>query len=131
MIYITALNAGKSILIAFENGKIARFPLSVYETLQNRKKLKSAFSNKSPVVAIHVISEEEDFGIAGSKNHLLCFNSKMIAEKTTKTTQGVQVLRMRPKETAVSFHRIGLYGLESLTGYGCRALPGTGGKYPM
>ena len=131
VIYITALTAGKSILIAFENGKIARFPLSVYETLQNRKKLKSAFSNKSPVVAIHVISEEEDFGIAGSKNHLLCFNSKMIAEKTTKTTQGVQVLRMRPKETAVSFHRIGLYGLESLTGYGCRALPGTGGKYPM
>ena len=40
---ICTSDAGKNVIIGFTNGKVAKFPLSVYETKQNRKKLLNAY----------------------------------------------------------------------------------------
>lgn len=40
------------LLLVFENGKVARIPVSAYETKTNRRRLTGAYSDKSPLVAV-------------------------------------------------------------------------------
>jgi len=89
-------------IFAFQNGKMAKVPLSQYETKTNRKKLISAYSDKSPVVAIHHIIEDTDFAAFTDNNKALVFNTSKIAEKTTKSTQGVQVMKITKKGAKVT-----------------------------
>jgi len=81
-----------NLLIAFENGKIAKIPVISYETKTNRKKLINAYSDKSPVVDIRFLDKDEDFAAFSNINKILVFNSKHVPLKTTRTTNGVQVL---------------------------------------
>ena len=46
----------------FENGKAARVALSAYQTQTRRKKLIGAFSDKSPVVKVLWLKEDQDLG---------------------------------------------------------------------
>ena len=55
------------VLFFFENGKTAKVPLSAYETKTNRKKLTGAYSDKSPVAAIHGLAE--DTQMAAAQDH--------------------------------------------------------------
>ena len=48
----------------FENGKAARVALSAYQTQTRRKKLIGAFSDKSPVVKVLWLKEDQDLGVA-------------------------------------------------------------------
>ena len=40
------------VLFFFENGKVAKVPLSAYETKTNRRKLTGAYCDKSPLVKV-------------------------------------------------------------------------------
>jgi len=82
-------------LFFFENGKGAKVPVSVYKTKGYRKKLTSAYSDKSPICAIFYIQQDEDFCAFSESGKALVFNSSQISEKTTRTTQGVQVLKLK------------------------------------
>lgn len=84
-------------LFCFENGKMAKVPVSAYATKTNRKKLIGAYSNKAPVVAIHYLPEDSEFAAFTDNNKALVFNSEKIPEKTTKSTQGVQVMKLTKK----------------------------------
>lgn len=88
-------------LFCFENGKIARVPLSAYETKTNRKKLIGAYSDKSPVVSMYCLKEEAEFAAFTDNNKALIFSSEKIPEKTTKSTQGVQVMKLTKKGAKV------------------------------
>ena len=101
IIFTCTSDAGEYVIIGFENGKVAKFPISVYETKQSRKKLLNAFGSISKALNIFVIKEDQDFVISNDKKKLV-FNSEKIPVKTTKTTQGVQVLKT-PKAPAISF----------------------------
>ena len=48
------------LLFAFENGKAAKVPLESYATKTNRKKLTGAYSDKSPLVGLLYIPEDEE-----------------------------------------------------------------------
>lgn len=85
-----------NMLFTFENGKMAKVELKNYETKNNRKKLINAYSAKSPVVDIKYMTEDSDIVIITENNRILTINTKLIPLKTTKSTQGVQVLR-QPK----------------------------------
>lgn len=87
------------ILFAFENGKMAKIPLSAYATKQNRKKLSNAFSAKSPIAKIVYLAEDRDMVVISSIGKALVFNTGAIPEKTTKSSQGVSV--MIPKKGSV------------------------------
>ncbi len=93
IIYIlSTINYSGNLLIAFENGKIAKIPVISYETKTNRKKLINAYSDKSPVVDIRFLDADRDFAAFSSINKILVFNSKHVPIKTTRSTSGVQVL---------------------------------------
>jgi len=48
------------LLFCFDNGKVAKVPLSAYETKTNRKKLINAFSDKQKLVDILYFTENTD-----------------------------------------------------------------------
>ena len=129
VLYMCPINAGKNVLIGFENGKVAKFPLSSYETKNNRKKLINAFYSGSKVLDIFIISDDESFGITNSKDKLLIFNTKDIPLKTSKITQGVQVIRLPKDSKATSLRKLESFSIKKTTGFGYKTLPAAGGTY--
>ena len=119
-------DAGENVLIGFENGKVAKFPLNVYETKQNRKKLVNAIGSAANALRICIIKEDEDFAMQSSSGKLLVFSSEKVPLKTTKSTQGVQVIRLKKGETAVSFGRVKEYRLKKKEDYRSANIPAAG-----
>ena len=114
------------LLFAFDSGKVARIPLQAYETKNNRKKLINAYSVASPLVGIHHQTEEEDFFISSSIRKALIFNSSSIPVKTTRTTQGIQVLLSKKGSTMASIRRLADSGISEPQYYRTRTLPAVG-----
>jgi DNA gyrase subunit A len=85
----------KELMIVFENGKVARIPISAYETKTNRKMLKNGFFGDSKVIAMYIVDDETKyFMLTSTKNKSLVFTNKDVPFKTTKSTQGVQMFRL-------------------------------------
>lgn len=130
LIYACAVEPGKKILIGFENGKVAKLPVSVYETKTKRKKLVNAYCDKSPVAGICLVEEGDRVGMLSSNGRLLIVDPKDIPEKTTKNTQGVQVLRLTAKNAKVTrFEQAQNFDLQGSSGFGYRRLPSSGGSF--
>lgn len=85
-------------VLCFENGKLARIPLSAYETKTNRKKLINSISDTSPLVTAFM-APAGDIAIITSENRGIAISPELIPEKTTKNTQGVQVVKLGKTET--------------------------------
>ena len=88
-----------TMLFAFENGKIAKVPLSAYETKTNRKKLTGAYSDKCPLSEIIHIEEDCEIVLTSSGGRVLLFPTAMLTEKTSRTTIGVNVLTLKKGQT--------------------------------
>lgn len=123
------MEEGKTVVIGFENGKAAKFPLSVYETKQNRKKLVKAFSDRSPAAGICITEGDAKIGIVSDRGRMLILQTKDILEKSSRTTQGVQVMKIPASGKIVRFLPVEELQLESENGYGYRKLPSAGGIY--
>ena len=87
------------VLFFFENGKMAKVPLSAYETKTNRKKLTGAYSDKSPIRTITALEEDAQMVIYASDGRAAIFSTAQLLPKTTRNTQGVAVLT--PKKKAI------------------------------
>lgn len=107
ILHICTSDAGKYVIIGFDTGKVAKFPLDAYETKQNRKKLLNAYSPNGNLLNIFIIEEDEDFTMERSDGKKILFSSELIPTKTTKTTQGVQTLRLSKNMQAVRFEKGG------------------------
>ncbi len=86
-----------ALLFFFENGKAARVNLSAYQTTSNRRKLTGAYSDKSPLASILRLDREEELAVYSSEPRVLIFNTALLSPKTTRSTQGVAVITMKPK----------------------------------
>ncbi|MBQ4145455.1 MAG: topoisomerase IV [Clostridia bacterium] len=84
-----------NLLFCFENGKCAKVPLSSYATKGNRKKLTGAFSVKSPIVKMFHLPADDEILLMSSADKALAVNTEKIPLKTTRSTQGVQVMTLR------------------------------------
>lgn len=111
-------------LFTFENGKLAKVALKNYETKTNRKKLIGAYSDKSPICDICFIETDKDIVINIENDRILCLNTALVPLKSTKNTQGVQVVR-QPKAGAkpVSVIPAESCGIEDLNKYTIRTIP--------
>ena len=83
------------LLFCFENGKAAKVPLAAYETKTNRKKLVNAYCDKSPLVSLLVLPEDTEVVLTSSQGRKLLVNTAEIPPKSTRNTQGVQVMTLR------------------------------------
>ena len=82
---------GNSVIV-FENGKVARIPLTSYLTKQNRTKLLNALNLDSKVVSILQSQDNTDIILESNQNKALMITTKDISLKTSKNTQGVQIM---------------------------------------
>ncbi|MBU5625550.1 topoisomerase IV [Oscillibacter sp. MSJ-2] len=85
------------VLFFFENGKAARVELSAYRTASNRRKLTGAYSDKSPLVAIRELKEDCEIVLYSSEPRALMVSTALLVPKTTRSTQGVAVMKLKPK----------------------------------
>jgi len=82
-------------LFAYENGKMAKIPLSSYATKTNRRKLSNAYNADSKLVDIFYLEADADFAAFSSIDKVLVFNTSQINPKTTRDSQGVNVLKSK------------------------------------
>ncbi|MCX4355764.1 MAG: DNA topoisomerase (ATP-hydrolyzing) subunit A [Oscillospiraceae bacterium] len=90
----------ETLVIFFKNGKCAKIPLSSYSTKTKRKKLQNAYSELSEMVGMFVIEGEEDFILKSTAGKVIMFNTALVLAKSTRDTQGVQVMRLTKAELA-------------------------------
>ena len=76
---------------------MAKIELSCYATKSNRKRLINAFSDKSPVCGILWLPEETQIVSFADNNKVLAVDTAVIPLKSTKSTQGVQVMKLTRK----------------------------------
>ena len=114
------------VLFFFENGKVAKVPLSAYETKTNRKKLTGAYSDKSPVRTITAMEADDQMAVYSSDGRAAIFSTAQLLPKTTRNTQGVAVLT--PKKKAVLERAVLLSesGIVNQSRYRTKTLPSAG-----
>ena len=116
------------LFIAFENGKAARFPISAYETKQNRKKLINAYFDGSKAIGFMLLDETEDpdLIVTNSLDKAAVFKASLIPLKTTRTTQGVQLLVSKKGSVLKSLSRLAEVDVQDPEYYRIRKVPAIG-----
>ena len=114
------------LLFCFENGKAARVELSAYQTQTRRKKLTGAYSDKSPLAAAFLLREELELALYSSDGRCMVFHTAVLAPKTTRTTQGVNVMALKPKRTVTQVLPLAETAIVNTARYRARSLPVAG-----
>lgn len=115
-----------ALLFFFENGKAARVNLTAYQTTSNRRKLTGAYSDKSPLAAICHLNEEEELALYSSEPRALIFSTALLTPKTTRSTQGVAVMTMKPKYHLEKAVRLAESAIVNQSRYRVRSVPAAG-----
>ena len=110
----------------FENGKVARVDLNSYATTSNRRKLTGAYSDKSPLVTLLHLKEEQELVLYSSEVRALIFNTALLTPKATRTTVGVQLMTLKPKYRVQGVCPLQESTITNLSRYRCRAIPAAG-----
>ena len=114
------------VMFFFENGKVAKVPLSAYETKTNRKKLTGAYSDKSPVMAIIGMHADDQMAVYSSDGRAAIFSTAQLLPKTTRNTQGVAVLTLKKKATLERAAVLSSSGIVNASRYRTKTIPSAG-----
>ena len=117
---------GGHLIFFFANGKAARVEASAYKTTSNRRKLTGAYSDKSPLVSILFLREEMEVALYSTEPRALVCSTALLAPKATRSTQGVQVMTMKPKYALAEVRPLAETGIVDIPRYRCRSLPAAG-----
>ena len=118
-------------IFIFDNGRIARVPLSSYVTKTNRKKLIKSYCEKFTLHTILFVKEDKDILLESSNGRMLIVNTASIPAKTTKDNGGIAVMTQKKGQriSNVSVYEKGT--LESEHRYRTKNLPAAGNKKPV
>ena len=114
------------ILFFFANGKAARIERASYQTQTNRKKLANAYSDKSPLIGAALLLTDQKFAAVSSDTRCLVFDTKLINPKTTRNSQGVNVMTPKKNQTVVGFKPLDQTGILKPARYSTKTLPSVG-----
>ena len=114
------------VLFFFENGKCARVALSAYATTSNRRKLTGAYSDKSPLAALIPLTEDRELALISTEPRALLLHTALLAPKTTRATQGVAVMNMKPRYHLDRVCTPEESGITNLARYRVRSIPAAG-----
>ena len=122
------LNPAHHMVYIFENGKGLRVSLGAYEAKSRRRKISSAYSSASPLAgAIYEGDKPVNIFIRTDAGRGMLIKSSLVPEKATRTSQGVQIMKLTKKNVKVDLvtDRIDDIGQDALK---CKklALPSTG-----
>lgn len=113
-------------LFAFAGGKIAKVPLSAYETKTRRRKLANAYSSRDTLVQALYIAADCEVAVYSTDTRVALVHTELIAPKTTKDSQGVNVLTLKKNQQV---QRLAVYTEELLADpkrYRVRSIPAAG-----
>lgn len=122
------LNPNHHMVYIFENGKGLRVSLKAYEAKSRRKKITGAYSDESPLAgAVYEGDKPVSMFIRSDGGRGMLIKSSLVPEKATRTSQGVQIMKLPKKGVRVDLvtDRIEDIGQDALK---CKklALPSTG-----
>jgi DNA gyrase subunit A len=95
-VYMTiAGDYGGYMVYGFANGKVAKVKFDAYATKTNRKKLVSAYSDRSPLIGMSRIAADCDLFLQRGADKAMVVNSELIPLNTSKASGGVAVFSLR------------------------------------
>ena len=97
--------AKENVVFLFANGKGVRVSVSNYEISGNRRRITSAFSDKSPVVAAFYEKEPFELLLVSSDNRGIVIKSSLIPVMSTRTSGGVTLMSLKAGQTVVRASR--------------------------
>ena len=113
------------LVLLFENGKGVRVSMDNYAS--ERRKLTSAFSKASPVVAAFYEDAPFDILMVSDYHRAALLSSSLIPEMATKTASGVTVMQLKKGKEKLAFATRNYQGVyETPERYRKRKIPATG-----
>ncbi len=113
-------------LFFFENGKVAKVPLSAYETKTNRRKLTGAYSDKSPLVQVMALEADDQVALYSTDGRAAIFTTAQLLPKTTRNTQGVAVMSLKKKAVLKDAVLLTESGIVNESRYRSKTIPSAG-----
>jgi DNA gyrase subunit A len=113
-------------LFCFENGKVAKINLNSYATKTNRKKLANAYSDYSALISMLYIEDDIELAAFSSIDKVLIFNTANINPKTTRDSQGVQVLLSKKGSRLKKIKQLHELGFKDFDYYRTKNIPAIG-----
>ena len=114
------------VLFFFENGKVAKVPLSAYETKTNRKKLTGAYSDKSPLKTVLALNGDTQAVLYATDSRAVIFSTAQLLPKTTRNTQGVAVMTLKKKAAVSRAVALEGSGITNESRYRTKTIPAAG-----
>ena len=115
-----------SVVFFFENGRAARVALSAYATVSNRRKLTGAYCDKFPLVCAVHLADDRELAMETNEPRALLVHTALLAPKTTRSTQGVQVMNIKPKYRLERVLPAESCGITNAARYRTRSIPAAG-----
>lgn len=125
----TADYSGNMIFI-FDNGRIAKVPLSSYQTKTNRKKLIKAYCEKHTLHTVLYVKEETELLLKSTNGRMLIVNTASIPAKATKDNGGIAVMTQKKGQRVSEAVAYTAGMLENDHRYRTKNLPAAGSKLP-
>ena len=119
-----------NMIFVFENGRIAKVPMSSYETKTNRKKLIKAYCDKFKLHTAIYVKEECDLLLKSTNGRMLIVNTASIPAKTTKDNSGIAVMTQKKGQRIYTVDIYNKGTLDSEHRYRTKNLPAAGSLKP-
>ena len=113
-------------VFVFDNGRVARVPLSSYQTKTNRKKLIKAYCNKYKLHTVIHCESECDLLIKSTNGRMLLVNTASIPAKASKDNGGIAVMTQKKGQRVYTAQIYEKGALENEHRYRTKNLPAAG-----
>ncbi|MGM9668264.1 MAG: DNA gyrase subunit A [Faecousia sp.] len=114
------------VLFFYEGGKVAKVPLSSYETKTNRKKLTGAYCEKAVLRTILSMNADDQVAVYSTDGRTLVFSTAQLMPKATRSTLGVSVMSLKKKATLDYAVELSGSGIVNPSRYRTRTIPAAG-----
>ncbi|MBP8640680.1 MAG: topoisomerase IV [Oscillospiraceae bacterium] len=114
------------LLLFYANGKVARIELSAYATKTNRKRLTGAYSDKSPLVSIMLLTQDREIAVFSTEGRAMVFSTALLTPKTSRTTIGVGLMNIKPKYSLEKAVPVEESQIKNIARYRARSIPVAG-----
>ncbi len=127
IIYITATYDYSGFMVfLFENGKAAKVQLSSYATKTNRKKIINAYSNKSNIIFMKKLEEEEDLLLLRDTDKATLFHTALLPLTASKNASGIQVYKLKKNSVVTAVYEKSNFISDNVEYYRTEQIPTTG-----
>ncbi len=117
-------------VFVFDNGRVAKVPMSSYETKTNRKKLIKAYSEKFTLHTIFYMENDGEILLKSTNGRMLIVNTASVPAKATKDNGGIAVMTQKKGQRILEATLYTKGDLDSDHRYRTRNLPAAGSKKP-